>query len=167
MMRTGATLVVVAAAIALAAACSEATAPTVVAPGDDLVNDSNNTDAAPMPAPPPDSDAQADASMDTGIVYTDGSYAPMLNTCAACSCSATKGFCFAGGVHLSGGPDAQPACAMVTGSTVEDGCNSLPAACAANPTCDCVLTAVQPQFQCYLVCSPDNGYLLVYCPNGS
>jgi hypothetical protein len=166
MRRLALTLVGALAALALAGACSEASAPTI-SPGDDLVDDTNNEDTGPpMPAPPPDTDAEMDAGL-----YPDGSssYMPMLGQCAACACTASKGFCFAGGIHFSGAPDAgEPACSMVGGpDATVNGCNALPAACAATPTCGCVLEAIQPQFKCYLVCTPDDGYLLVYCPNGT
>jgi hypothetical protein len=158
------TLLAVVAALAVAGACSESSTPTV-SPGDDLVDNTNGEDAGmPIPPPPPDTDAQ----MDAGLYPEGSSYAPMLATCAACSCDTSKGFCFAGGIHFSGAPEAGPACSMVGGpDATVDGCNALPAACAATPTCGCVLEAIQPQFKCYLVCTPDNGYLLVYCPNGS
>jgi hypothetical protein len=171
MVRVGLSLVVLGSAIAVAVACAEKQSPTI-APGDDLENDTNDSDAQP-PLPPT---APADAQIDAGL-YPDGesTYAPMLAQCAACECSAKKGFCFAGGVHFSNPPpseagasDAEAACSMVGGGSagVVNGCNALPSACTANPTCACVLDAIQTQFACYLVCSPDDGYLLVYCPNG-
>jgi HAMP domain-containing protein len=174
MTRVGLTLAAVAAFLAVAAACSEATTgPTVNGP-DMLVNDTMDIDSGDLGAsPPPASDTGADAAL-----YPDATpgYAPMLEECAACECSTKKGFCFAGGAHFSGaggsgdgggdGGGGPAACAMVPADTVSPGCNTLPAACAGTPTCDCVLSAIQTMFECYLVCTPDDGYLLVYCPNG-
>jgi hypothetical protein len=147
-------------ALALFGACSE-TRPNG-GPGDDLIDNTNNEETGP-PSPNPAVDS---GSMDSSPMnYPDSSYAPLLTTCAACDCSSAKGFCFAGGTHFVGPSDA-PACVMIDASTVGIGCNPLPAQCGPNPQCDCVINAIQPQFSCYLVCTPDPGYLLVYCPNG-
>jgi hypothetical protein len=175
--------------LSLAAACSNGT-PPAVHPGDDITDNTNEGDTG-IPATPPPS---GDSGMDDSSLYDDSGFQPMLGACSTCSCSTKKGFCFGGGVTFHSPPlplgghsdagdgggagdaseDTGPAaCPMVSAGTndagqtkIEIGCNTLPAACAATPTCGCVLEAIQPQFACYLVCTPDDGYLLVYCPNG-
>jgi hypothetical protein len=160
MVRAPLVVLFIAAAVAVGGACSNPTKPPN-APGDDLVNDTNEEEAGP---PQPNQPVDA-APMDSSPpVSADASYVPMLMACASCNCSMTTGFCFAGGTHMLGPSDA-PACMMVAGPAIGVGCNALPAACAANPTCACVIDAIQPQFNCYLVCTPDPGYFLVYCPS--
>jgi hypothetical protein len=73
MVRVALTISAVATCIAIVAACSEeATAPTV-APGDDLVDDTMDSDSGG--APPA---AASDAAMDTAPPYPDSGYSPML-----------------------------------------------------------------------------------------
>jgi hypothetical protein len=156
-------------------ACGDSTPPR--GSGDTLIDDSHHSgDELPPPPDPNPSDAFPETS-----APADGpaEYAPALNTCSSCSCNPATAFCFSGGVAkaividaVEGGTEggaadaAQPACPIVTdAATPQTGCNPLPAACAAKPTCACVIAAIQPQFACYLVCSPDPGFLQVYCPN--
>jgi hypothetical protein len=55
-----------------------------------------------------------------------------------------------------------PPCPVVAAGAI--GCIPLPTACAATPTCPCLLDALQMQYPaCYLVCTPTPGFLSVYC----
>jgi len=55
-----------------------------------------------------------------------------------------------------------PPCPMVAEGSM--GCIPLPATCASQPTCACLLTALQAHYpSCYLVCTPSPGFLEVYC----
>jgi hypothetical protein len=57
-----------------------------------------------------------------------------------------------------------PPCPMLAAGSAEPGCIPLPTSCAMNPTCSCVLSALQPQYlSCYLDCTPTPGFLSVYC----
>jgi hypothetical protein len=158
-------------------ACSDSGPPT--GSGNTLIDDSHHSgDELPPAMDPSPADALPEMLYPSDAV---AEYAPALDTCAACTCDPATNFCFAGGMHArspfasmdasdEGGEGgdaaaATPACPLVSGSTVQVGCNALPPACAASPTCACVLDAIQPQFSCYLVCSPDPGYFRVYCPN--
>jgi hypothetical protein len=163
-VRARVVLLTVTLALIVVGACTSQSS-NVNKPGDDLINSTNEKDMGPPMAPPPqDSGA---AGMDGPVYDVATGYMPALNTCASCSCSESKGFCFAGGTRGVTPTDAPaPACTMVDASTIEVGCNPLPPSCVATPTCTCVLEAIQAQFSCYLVCSPDPGYLLVYCPSG-
>lgn len=160
-MRTRALALGSALAISLAAACSSSKSTGGDGGVDDLTDDTHHEDAGPgTPLPP------ADAGPVDAATTTYDNYAPALDTCRSCSCPSSSAFCFAGGIHAITPPDAAPAaCVIVDAGAVEPGCNTLPPACAAKPTCECVIAAIQPSFTCYLVCTPDPGYLLVYCPN--
>lgn len=64
---------------------------------------------------------------------------------------------------MDAGPPPPP-CSMLAAGSTTPGCTSLPAACSANPTCACLLMALQPLYDsCYLVCTPSPGYIEVYC----
>jgi hypothetical protein len=159
-------------AVGATVACSDSAKP--LGTGDKVIDDTAGQDAySPTPPPPP-----ADGG---GYEAGDGGYAPALSTCGGCSCDPTKNYCFSGGVMKAvmpfpngvfgqpeGGPDASgppPApCPVLPAGTLGNGCVPLPAACAAAPTCDCLLDALQPSYKCYLVCTPSPGFLEVYCP---
>jgi hypothetical protein len=170
------TAFVVVAGVAAAIACSDAAKP--LGTGDKFVNNTLGEDAYVPPQPsPPDTD---------GSSYEGGQdgYAPALNTCSSCSCDPAKNYCFSGGIlrtavlpfpgssggfgepdgSAEAGPPAAP-CKILDAGTLGNGCIPLPAACKATPTCDCLLTALQSYYACYLVCTPTPGYLEVYCPN--
>jgi hypothetical protein len=168
------TLSLVVAALGAAIACSDAAKP--LGSGDTLTNDTAGEDAYSPPIPQPPSDGGEGGATDSG-------YAPALGTCSSCSCDPTKNYCFSGGTPLmatrvfplSGPgfgeptPDAgppPPPCTLLPAGSVANGCTPLPAACAAAPSCTCLLGALQPLYSCYLVCTPTPGYLEVYCPDG-
>src|ERR1700722_13792334 len=163
-MRVRAKVVLLTVTLALigVGACNESS-PPVNKPGDDTINGTHEPEAG-LPAPNPTEDSST--PMDPPMYDVGTGYAPALDTCGSCSCDMTKSFCFAGGTHGITPTDAPPpACTLVDASTVQIGCNPLPASCTANPTCDCIEDAIQTQFGCYLVCTPDPGYFLVYCPS--
>lgn len=168
-------------ALALVAACSDTKSAT--GQGDNVIDDTRN-----QPRPPANPDPPVDASVDTGPLYdANGNYKP-LTACSDCACTPDTHFCFGGGASRSlspqiadagaassdagdGGDGGLAACPLPGSAgggeagTIQVGCNNLPAECAATPTCACVLNAIQPHFQCYLVCHDPGASLLVYCPS--
>ena len=179
-MRAGARVltVIIASSLGAAIACSDTAKP--LGKGDKFINDTTGQDAASQPPPPPP--PPTDAPYDTG---SDGyMYMPQLGTCASCSCDPAKNYCFSGGTIKAahrifagmgpifgeneggegGGGPPPPPCKILDAGTLTDGCIPLPPACAATPTCPCLVKALQPYYSCYLNCSPTPGYLEVYCP---
>ncbi len=165
---------VFAVAFVTAAACVESH-PGNQAPGNTVVNDTHNSDAQPPPPPPPPpDDGGTDGISYDGYGYSDG--APMVNPCDMCTCDMTTSYCWAGvgrymGATGGGAEAGYPACPLVdagAATTTTPGCTMLPPECAAMPTCACVINSIQTaifaQYHCYLDCTPDPGYLLVYCP---
>jgi hypothetical protein len=158
-------------------ACGDSAQPLGM--GNKFYNDTEGEDAYTPPPPyTPSPDGAGDA-------YPDG-YTPALGTCGSCSCDPTKNYCMSGGTRKTarervsypygggfGEPDgagdaAPPApCKVLEAGATGNGCIPLPATCAKTPTCDCLVNALQPNYTCYLACSPSPGYLEVYCPNGS
>jgi hypothetical protein len=140
-------------------------------------------DTREQPRPPPNPDPPIDANIPDAPLYDAlGNYAP-LTACNGCTCSGDTHFCFGGGTprglagpgdggtdeptdaSVDAGDGGLPLCPVPSNpATVQVGCNALPAACAADPTCACVLTAIQPAFRCYLVCQNTSGLPQVYCP---
>ena len=56
-------------------------------------------------------------------------------------------------------------CGMGDGTTLVVGCNPIPATCAANPTCACILDNLPAiALGCYAVCAGTNPKFEVYCP---
>jgi hypothetical protein len=173
-MRTAervATLAVVAVGLGAAWACSDSAQP--LGSGDKFVNDTLGMDANSQPPPSPPSDATTDGNGD--------GYGGLVNTCGDCTCDPTKNYCMSGGSRIEGRtsytygsfgePDAEagppPApCKILDAGATTNGCIPLPAACATNATCDCLVDTLQPYYSCYLVCSPTPGFLEVYCPAG-
>jgi hypothetical protein len=174
------TLVVVASTLGAAWACSDSAQP--LGSGNKFINDTMGQDVytPPQPAPPP-ADANSDAD------GNDSGYAPVLSECASCSCDPAKNYCMSGGVRTAdkkasrvsypygagggfGEPDGAkgpppPPCPILDAGATGNGCIPLPAACAATPTCECLVVALQPLYSCYLNCSPTPGFLEVYCPH--
>jgi hypothetical protein len=167
--------------IGAAIACGDSAKP--LGSGDKFYNDTAGEDVYSPPLPPPPSDGGEGGD---AYVYDSGdgnTYAPALDTCSACSCDPSKNYCMSGGVLKadrpfpggSGGgfgePDGAaeagpppPPCKILDAGSLGNGCIPLPSACKANPTCTCLLDALQPYYKCYLVCTPTPGYLEVYCP---
>jgi hypothetical protein len=165
---------IVLASIGAAWACSDSAAP--LGSGNKVINDTTGMDAyQTSPPPPPATD---------GATAYDSAYHPALDTCGSCSCDPTKNYCMSGGVRrdarisypYSGGgfgePDSAPSgpppapCKVLDAGAVTNGCIPLPPACEKNPTCNCLVVALQPLYGCYLDCSPTPGFLEVYCPQG-
>jgi hypothetical protein len=173
------TIVFAVTAICAAVACSDSAKP--LGSGDKFVNDTAGQDAYSPPPPSSPSDAASDAD-----AYAAAAAA---SACESCSCDPKVNYCFSGEalrmtfkdpIHVIlaagfGEPDGAaeakapppPPCPVLTVGSTDDGCIPLPAACAATPTCACVLAALQPLYACYLDCSPTPGYLSVRCPNGA
>jgi hypothetical protein len=145
---------------ALSTACADPAPPTGT--GNKVLVDVD-ADNSPPPPPPPD-----DAGYDSPFADPDGfgygtpdGYAPN-DVCKKCNCDPTISFCFGGGTGLTtfGG-----SCAINVSGTLSVGCNALPSACKASPSCTCLIDQVAKTEHCYLVCgeSGDVGYA-VYCP---
>jgi hypothetical protein len=160
MRHASAFIVLAALAATLLGACSTGARRTEAA-GNTVIDDTRDQ---PRPPPaPPDPPTEPD---DAGGVYVDArdEYAPAA-MCGGCACTPDAHYCFGGGTFRAPAEAGIPACALPeAGASVQVGCNALPAACAAAPTCDCILNAIQSQVRCYLVCQPLGGQLLVYCP---
>jgi hypothetical protein len=123
-------------------------------------------DVPPPPPPPPDEDASGpgyDAGARDGYVPVDANY----GACAGCVCAPETSYCFAGATPRADALDAAPppVCTTASGSPPQVGCNTVPAACAAKPTCACIIDTLQPLYRCYLNCRDDGDQKLVYCPN--
>ncbi len=134
----------------------------------------------PPPVPKPVDDARP-PDYDAGI--SDGSDASPytradadLKACDTCVCAKDTSFCFGGatlaapviiaGADAGDGGDAGPAiCPTASGAAAQVGCNTLPPACAAKPTCACIIDTLQPLYRCYLNCADDGSKWLVYCPS--
>ncbi len=138
------------------------------------------TDVPPLPPPPPADDAQPpvyDAGIPDGAgdaLYTRAD--ANLGACNTCVCAKDTSFCFGGatlrapvggaGTDAGDAGDAGPAiCPTASSASPAVGCNTLPAACAAKPTCACIIDALQPLYRCYLNCADNGSEWLVYCPN--
>ncbi len=152
-------------------ACSDRVQPT----GSRLVVD------APPPVPPAPRDDAQPPSYDAGAPDGDASLyargdAANLSACKGCVCAKDVSFCFAGATlafpRVGAGADAGDAgdpgpqiCATASAPPAVVGCNTLPAACAAKPSCACIIDTLQPAYRCYLNCADDGTEWLVYCPN--
>jgi hypothetical protein len=154
-------------AVASGTACTDAS--RTDAPGNVVVDDTRDQHRPPANPDPPSLDASvADASPAYPADAPDG-YAP-LSACADCACSPTGHYCFGGGSprgalasSAPAGDAALPACTPADPGGTQPGCYAVPAACTASPTCECILTALQPRLACYLVCEPGDP-VRVYCP---
>jgi len=139
--------------------CSGSSAPS--GHGDDFKID---VDASSM-APSTDTaeDATADSPfaplLDAHYGQLPDGYAP-LAVCAQCACGATT-FCYGG----SSSTPFSGSCDQTASTALEAGCHAIPAGCAAEPDCVCLLQALAPQMSCYLACSDSqNGGFTIYCP---
>lgn len=181
-MRDGARFVVAAIAITaiavVCAACGDSASPG--GSGNTVIDDTRD-----QPRPPANPDTPVDSGPTDGEapIYdgslADGAAYQPLSACSGCTCSADSHYCFGGGRARAaptpqardasaedGGDASLPACPLpASASTIQVGCNDLPAECAATPRCACVLNAIQPHFACYLVCQPGGDQLRVYCPS--
>lgn len=161
----------------LGSACSEST--VAGGTGNDVIDDTR-----PEPRPPANPDPPVDASADVSDALTSADGAAPA-TCGGCACTPDAHYCFGGAPprgldpvspdvadaasssDAGDGGDAGPAACPLPpdASTVQAGCNDLPAECAAAPSCECILNALQPKYSCYLVCKVPGPQFLVYCPN--
>jgi len=140
------------------AGCSESKAPA--ARGDDLKVD---IDAS---AAPPPADIGDDAStQNSPFAPVDGPYGPLpdgyapLAVCAQCACDGST-FCYGGSPYTS----FSGACDQTANASLGLGCHAIPAGCAAEPDCVCLLQALGTQMPCYAACANDgNGGFTIYC----
>jgi hypothetical protein len=125
----------------LLAACSDSGAPT--GKGDQVVVDVEASTGEQLP--------QTTAPDSSYGVYIDANALP--SACTTCACDTTSTFCFGGGVDagtFSGTCNA-------AGAAIAIGCNALPSACANEPSCPCILSALQGMLPCtYATCSDTN-----------
>jgi hypothetical protein len=139
---------------AAVAACNsdDSTAPT--GNGDHLSVDS---DATMQPGPPVfDGGPDSIFAPVEGSVYGKPDGYDAYGVCQRCGCPAAD-YCFGGGgSYTSFSGNCMPTAFGV-------GCQPLPAACAAEAGCDCLLTATAPMVPCYAVCVQNTR--TVYCPN--
>ncbi len=122
----------------------------------------SDVDASAM-LPSTDTDA---TSADSPFAPLDARYGPLpdgyvpLAVCAQCACAGTT-FCYGGSAYSS----FSGACDQSASTTLDVGCHPIPAGCAAEPDCVCLLQAIAPQMPCYAACADDqNGGFTVYCP---
>jgi len=127
--------------------------------GDTVIHD---VEASTQPPQPDGEDASADspfARVDSPYGPVPDGYAP-FQWCSQCTCPSTS-YCFGGG---TGHTTFSGVCGKGGGTGLEIGCEPLPAACANEPDCACLIRAVASQMPCYPVCTDTNGFT-VYCPN--
>ena len=152
---------------------------TIGACGDDIQPTGSRliVDAPPPTPPPPGDDAQPpvyEASIPDGA--DDALYTRVdanLGACDSCICAKDTSFCFGGatlrapmgGAGTDAGDAGPSVCPTASGATATIGCNTVPAACAAKPTCACIIDTLQPLYRCYLNCADDGSKFIVYCPN--
>jgi hypothetical protein len=153
-----ATFVLLASTFAVAGACSQSTAP--LGAGDDYIND---TDGEDQTTPQQGDDGGVDdvfARVDSGYAPPPDGYAP-YSWCSQCACPADT-YCFGGGTNIT---SFSGTCsdAGATPGPLAIGCQPIPSACANEPSCECILAAVQADLSCAPVCSITN--MIVYCPN--
>jgi hypothetical protein len=135
--------------------CSDSSAP--LGRGNHLVSDVDAT-AARMQAPPQDTAIDSSYSpVGTQYAIPDG-YAPAA-ICQQCACSGAT-YCFGG---ATGHTVFSGSCDGGTGTGLAIGCQPVPAACANEPDCACLIRELSPTMPCYPVCGQGNG-LIVYCP---
>ncbi len=152
-----ATFVLVASLFAVAAACSEATAPA--GKGDDFIND---TDGDEMSNPQQGDDGGVDdvfARVDSGYGPAPDGYAP-FSWCSQCGCPANS-YCFGGGTGYTSFSGVCADAAPESGLAI--GCQPFPPACANEPDCPCIIQALQAELSCSPVCSITD--MIAYCPN--
>jgi hypothetical protein len=161
--------------LALLVACNDGPPPPS-GPGNVLIDDTMEDAVAKTylkadgsvyaPQGTPDAgDGGYEASLDAAYGstgYQDVS-SPMT-ACSSCKCDMRVGYCLENGSSTAFTSTVVAGyCSLADTTTPAVGCNPLPAACKANPTCACVLDAVQPPLPCYPECTSDNGYIDVFC----
>jgi hypothetical protein len=120
-----------------------------------------DVDASSPPVPASDDAGPTDspfAPLDSQYgVFPDG-YAP-LATCGQCACEAGT-YCYGGSATMT-----LSVCDQTASSGLGVGCHIIPAGCANEPDCVCLLQALATPKSCYPVCA-DNGAggFTVYCP---
>jgi hypothetical protein len=149
------------AVLVLVAACNWTAKP--IGQGDDLTVD---VEASPAP---PATTADAAYGEDSPFGQSDAPYgnyssgtSAMLTACEQCACTSGM-YCFGGG---TGSMQFSGSCGPAPGqSGLEIGCQAMPGACANEPTCPCILAAIDPLLACVAVCveTPAGGFT-AYCP---
>jgi hypothetical protein len=136
--------------------CSDS--PPPLGRGNHLVLDVDAT-MPPMQTPSNDEASTDSAYSPVGTKYAipDG-YAPAA-ICQQCACSGAT-YCFGG---ATGHTVFSGSCDGGGGAGLEIGCQPLPAACANEPDCVCLIRELSPKMPCYPVCGEGNA-LIVYCP---
>ncbi len=144
-------------------------------PGNVLIDDSMQDAVAMLTQDSGTSDVYAPQGASDGGSYFDGppgastGYSDVQSpqaACASCTCNKKIGYCLENGssATVTAAPYANGACAVAPASMPSVGCNPLPAACTANPSCGCILDNVQLPSGCYAQCSNSAGYYDLYCP---
>jgi hypothetical protein len=167
--------VALASGVGVIAACNDAP-PAPSGPGNVLVDDSMQDAVAQLTqesgAPDVMYAPQGIGDAGDGGYGLDGTastgYADVQSpqtACSSCKCDRRVGYCLENGTTVTfGAPPIDGFCALAKTPTPAVGCNALPAACAANPTCACILDAVQPPLGCYPECTTGGGFFDVFCP---
>jgi hypothetical protein len=142
------------------AACDAEVAPPVVDVHDEIAAPTTTTTAAPASQPTAEpADASTDSPygpLDEAGYGTAYAYSP-LQVCKQCGCDAGT-YCFGGGTGFT---TFSGTCA--SGGAFGIGCQPLPAACGASPSCDCLFDNLKGKVPCYLVCTGTSD-LTAYCP---
>lgn len=150
-------LVISALAVGLAACTSESSSPAPLGKGNDFFG----LEAGAAPPTGDDAGVLDDspfAPLDGQYGVLPDGYAP-LAVCAQCACEAGT-YCFGGSpsVAFSG------VCDQTASTDLAAGCHRVPAACANEPDCVCVLSALVSQTSCYPACADSvTGSFTVYC----
>jgi hypothetical protein len=115
-----------------------------------------------IPTPPPrPAQPEVDGGASAGAYDKPDSSAARA-ICEMCACP-TDTFCVGAITNATFGG----VCAL-DGSALGVGCNAVPPACAATPTCPCILGTLG-KIGCYPVCSPTSSdagdSFFVYCPS--
>jgi hypothetical protein len=149
-----------AAALGAAAACTDDTSGGQKSPGDDPIY-LDSSAQTPMD--------NGDDSGDDGFFARVDSYAPPdgyvpFDWCTQCACPSGT-YCFGGGSGYTNfsGDCHTTAAALEEGGALAIGCYPFPSVCANEPSCECLIETVQPYLPCYPVCSITTN--IVYCPN--
>jgi hypothetical protein len=131
--------------------------------GDDLIVD---VDATPAPPDPRDIDEASAADSPFGFldgpygILASDAYAP-LGACEQCACPSGS-YCLGAGTGLNVSSAACGPPVDGGSAAVGVGCVQLPAGCANEPDCPCILNALAGQLSCYPVCVEVEGFS-VYC----
>jgi hypothetical protein len=149
--------------LAAAGACTESTAPSGT--GDNVIVD---VDAS---AGQGDNGGGDDGSVpdDSPFARVDSAYGPApdgyapFDWCTQCGCPGSM-FCFGGGSgYTTFNGDCHADAGALGSAPLAIGCYPFPPACANEPSCECLITAISPDMPCYPVCSITSN--IVYCPH--